>query len=177
MRETVSEIQVRLLSIQGKAYSCAKTANKGAVGHLLEDLLGIPRSSECLDLSDGELKIVPLKQLKSGKIVPKETIAVTMMEKEFVDFADSRCFKKMNRMLVVPYLRNDETIRFYPSTFLELKNDLFKLIEADYAEIRSNPLQSKIGKYLQTRTKGPGGTIKTRAFYLRTSFISEFVNF
>ena len=177
MRQTVSEIQRQLLSIQAKVYTCPKTANKGAVGHLLEDLLEIPRSSECLDLLDGELKIVPLKQLKNGKIVPKETIAVTMMEKEFVDFADSRCFKKMNRMLVVPYLRSDDSITFYPSTFIELNGTLLELIKADYDLIRSSPLQSKIGKFLQTRTKGPGGLIKTRAFYLRTSFISEFVNF
>jgi len=177
MRPTVQEVRESLIKVSNVSHHCPVTANKGAVGHLLEDLLGIPRSSDCLDLSDGELKIVPLKQLKNGKIVPKETIAVTMMEKEFVDFTDSRCFKKMRRMLVVPYLRNGDTITFYPSSFIEMKGDLLKLIEADYMEIRSNPLQSKIGKYLQTRTKGPGGVKKTRAFYLRTSFINQFVNF
>lgn len=144
---------------------------------MLEDLLEIPRSSECLDATDGELKIVPLKRLKNGKIVPKETIAVTMVGKEFANFKDSRCFKKMERMLVVPYLRDGDSITFYAPTLIELKNELLKTIETDYDEIRSKPLQSKIGKYLQTRTKGPGGAIKTRAFYLRTSFTKQFVNF
>ena len=135
----------------------------------------IPRSSECLDCSDGEVKVVPLKRLKNGKIVPKETIAITMMEKEFTDFEDSRCFKKMSRMLVIPYLRDGNTIMFYEPTLIELKDELLKTIKADYDLIRSSALQSKIGKYLQTRTKGPGGNIKTRAFYLRTLFTRDFV--
>jgi len=155
---------------------CPITANKGQVGHLLEDLLEIPRSSECLDCSDGEVKVVPLKRLKNGKIVPKETIAVTMMEKEFTDFEESRCFKKMERMLVIPYLREGDSVLFYTPTLIELNGLLLELIKADYDLIRSSPLQSKIGKYLQTRTKGPGGSVKTRAFYLRTLFITEFVN-
>ena len=175
MRQTIIQIQERMASVIGKTYMCQITANKGAVGHLLEDLLEIPRSSECLDCSDGEVKVVPLKRLKNKKIVPKETIAVTMMEKEFSDFEDSRCFKKMERMLVIPYLREGDTVMFYDPTLIELKDELLSTIKADYDLIRTSPLQSKIGKYLQTRTKGPGGDIKTRAFYLRTSFTSEFV--
>ena len=175
MRQTLSQIQARMLSIVGKSYNSPIIANKGAVGHLLEDLLEIPRSSACLDCKDGEIKLVPLKRLKNKKIVPKETIAVTMIEKEFPDFEESRCFKKMERMLVVPYLREGDSVIFYEATLIELKDELLKTIKADYDLIRSSALQSKIGKYLQTRTKGPGGNIKTRAFYLRTSFTSQFV--
>jgi hypothetical protein len=175
MRQTINDIQERMTNVSMKIYVCPITANKGAVGHLLEDLLEIPRSSECLDCSDGEVKIVPLKRLKNGKIVPKETIAVTMMEKEFTEFEESRCFKKMRRMLVIPYLRDGDNVIFYTPTLIELNGALFDIIKKDYELIRSSPLQSKIGKYLQTRTKGPGGSVKTRAFYLRTLFTTEFV--
>jgi len=175
MRQTIIQIQNRMMGVFGNTYTSPIVANKGAVGHLLEDILEIPRSSECLDCSDGEVKVVPLKRLKNGKIVPKETIAITMMEKEFTDFEDSRCFKKMARMLVIPYLRDGNTIMFYEPTLIELKDELLKTIKADYDLIRSSALQSKIGKYLQTRTKGPGGNIKTRAFYLRTLFTRDFV--
>jgi hypothetical protein len=175
MRQTIIQIQKRMMGVLGNSYTSPIVANKGAVGHLLEDILEIPRSSECLDCSDGEVKVVPLKRLKNGKIVPKETIAITMMEKEFTDFEDSRCFKKMSRMLVIPYLRDGNTIMFYEPTLIELKDELLKTIKADYDLIRSSALQSKIGKYLQTRTKGPGGNIKTRAFYLRTLFTRDFV--
>lgn len=175
MRPTISQVQARMVSIARTSYIRPIIENKGAVGHLLEDLLEIPRSSECLDCSDGEVKVVPLKRLKNGKIVPKETIAITMMEKEFPDFEKSRCFKKMERMLVIPYLREGDSVIFYEATLIELKDELLKTIKADYDLIRSSALQSKIGKYLQTRTKGPGGNIKTRAFYLRTLFTRDFV--
>jgi len=175
--QSIAQIQAKLSAVINTPMSCAKTANKGAVGHLLEEKVGIPRSSACLDCSDGEIKVVPFKKLKNGRLVPKETIAVTMMEKEFSDFEESRCFKKMKRMLVIPYLREGDNIVFYNPTLIELNGKLFELIKADYDLIRTSPLQSKIGKYLQTRTKGPGGSIKTRAFYLRTLFTSEFVNF
>lgn len=175
--QTIAQIQEKLSTVIDIPIYCAKTANKGVVGHLLEEKVGISRSSACLDCTDGEIKVVPLKKLKNGTLVPKETIAVTMMEKEFSDFEKSRCFKKMNRMLVIPYLREEDNVVFYRPTLIELNGTLLELIKADYDLIRSSPLQSKIGKYLQTRTKGPGGSNKTRAFYLRKLFTSEFINF
>ena len=177
MRQSIAQIQDRMVSISGKTYDCPISTNKGAVGHLLEDTLSIPRSSACLDCSDGEIKVVPLKRLTNGLLVPKETIAVTMLEKEFKNFEESRCFQKMERMLVIPYLRDGDTIVFYEPTLIELKGDLFDLIKADYDLIRRSALQSKIGKYLQTRTKGAGHGTTSRAFYLRTLFTKIFVKF
>jgi hypothetical protein len=175
--QSIAEIQEKLSTIVNVQIHCPKIENKGAVGHLLEEKVGILRSSACLDCIDGEIKTVPLKKLQNGKLVPKESIAVTMMEKEFSDFEKSRCFKKMQRMLVIPYLRDGDNVVFYSPTLIELTGALFELIKADYDLIRNSPLQSKIGKYLQTRTKGPGGSNKTRGFYLRPLFMREFVNF
>lgn len=184
MRPTIDDVQDMMTSITRITIPCKITRNKGAVGHLLEDKLGIPRSSACLDCEDGEIKVFPLKKLKNGRIVPKETIAVTMLSTESLrddEFIDSKCYQKMKKMLIIPYLREDDNIVFFPPTLIELAGSMFELIKADYDSIRSEflstgELKSKTGKYLQNRTKGPGGEIKTRAYYLRPAFMSTFVN-
>lgn len=164
---------------------CPIEKNKGKVGHHLEDLLGIPRSSACLDCIDGEVKTFPLKKDNRGTLSPKETIAVTMLSQEGLrteEFCQSRCFQKMKKMLMIPYLRDGDTITFYKPTLLECKGELLTSIQNDYDQIRktfldTGELHSETGLYLQNRTKGPGGAKKTRAFYLRTSFMSAFVEF
>ena len=78
-RPTVAQVKERFQSFQGKKFECPKTNNKGEEGQLLEQLLGIPNSSACLDCSDGELKLFPLKKLKRSKqYTAKETVAITM---------------------------------------------------------------------------------------------------
>lgn len=184
-RQTIAEIQKKLEPIVGIPHNCPLERNKGKVGHLLEDLLGIPRSSVCLDCSDGEVKTFPLKKEKNGNLTPKETIAVTMLSQEGLrneEFCQSRCFQKMENMLVIPYLRDGDTITFYKPTLIQCKDELLTYIQKDYNEIRSTflttgELHSETGTYLQNRTKGPGGEKKTRAYYLRTSFLNAFVEF
>ena len=51
--------------IKGARYYCPKTQNKGIGGIFLEKLTGIPQTTDCLDCSDGELKLFPLKKLKN----------------------------------------------------------------------------------------------------------------
>lgn len=168
-----------------EAVHCPKTTNKGVVGLLMEKLTGIPASSAHLDCMDGEVKVFPLKRLKSGKVVPKETIAVTMLNpghlREQETFDTSTCGSKLRRVLYVPYLREGEMVRVFPATDLTLSGEVLSLLAADYAAIRKGflvdgTLASKTGAYLQTRTKGAGrGAPKTRAFYLRTQFITKFI--
>ena len=184
-KPTMNQIRERMCLMVGKAFVCPITKNKGAVGHLLEENLGIPKSSACLDCEDGEVKAFPLKRLKNGKLVPKETVAITMLSEDELktcEFRDSKCFRKMERMLMIPYLRDKDIVVFSDPTLIELKDDILELLKADYDLIRdtfvnTGVLQSKNGKYLQTRTKGPGGLVKTRAFYLRPSFMKTFVAF
>jgi hypothetical protein len=87
-------------------------------------------------------------------------------------------------MLCVPYERTGDTIVFYTPTLIELEAaphaELRTRLEADYTAIRNHftttgELKSGLGTLLQTRTKGPGHGSTSRAFYLRTTFATEFI--
>lgn len=182
--QTVQEVIMKINPLLGTVYTIPVTSNKGKVGNFLEDLANIPHSSNCLDCLDGEIKTVPLKKLKD-KYVFKETIAITMLCKKDLrdhDFKSSKCFKKMCRMLIIPYLRKGDTIQFTELILMDkasgIFDELYDILENDYNLIRKNYiehdiLQSKIGDLLQTRTKGAGHGSISRAFYLRTSIMDE----
>jgi hypothetical protein len=183
MSQTVEETLAKLLLIIGKIFTLPTINNKGRIGQYLETLLDIPHTSNCLDCSHGELKTFPIKELKNKKIVPKETICITMLSEDELrtnDFKASKCYKKMNKMLVVPYYRNGDKIVFITPKIIQLESDypeLYNQIVLDYNEIQKNfiengILQCKTGKLLQNRTKGAKNT-KTRAFYLRTAFMKQ----
>jgi DNA mismatch repair protein MutH len=164
---------------------CPKTSNKGLLGLLLERLTGIPQTSAQLDCVDGEVKSFPLKRLKNGTLVPKETIAVTMLNKdrlsEEATFASSHCGTKLNRVLYIPYLREGTVVHFFPPSDVRMTDAMCEALSADYTAIRTgflehSALTSATGVYLQNRTKGAGrGAPKTRAFYLRKKFIEQFI--
>ena len=187
MSQTISEIHAKFLPLVGKEYNLPITANKGLPGHFLEDVLGIPHTSNCLDCSDGELKIFPVKKLKNGALVPKETIAITMLSTDDLcinEFKTSTCCKKISRMLVVPYYRSGDTVMFMNPAIIDREctefDDLYRTIESDYNQIRKNYiengiLQSEIGTLLQNRTKGRGHGSTSRAFYLRKEFMKQCV--
>ena len=188
MSQTIAEIHAKFVPIVAKEYTLPITKNKGLPGNFLEDLLGIPHTSNCLDCSDGELKTFPVKKLKNGKFVPKETMAITMLSKDELrtnDFKASKCFKKISKMLIVPYYRNGDSIRFMTPKIIDSESkeftDLYNTIETDYNEIRkdyidNDILQSKTGKLLQNRTKGSGHGSTSRAFYLRQDFMKQCIS-
>jgi hypothetical protein len=187
LRCTVAELQERLAPVIGKTFALPKTANKGAVGHWLETTTGIPHSSACLDCTDGELKTFPLKRLKNKSLVPKETVAITMLNCDALkteSYDESRCATKMRKMLMVPYLREGDSITVMTPKVICADDDAFSAayttFRQDYEAIRTafcdtGILASATGKYLQNRTKGAGrGAPKTRAFYFRTNFLKAF---
>ena len=186
-RPTIEEIHDKMQSIVNVTYTLPVTTNKGLPGVFLEQMLGIPQSSACLDCEDGELKMFPVKRLKNGQIVPKETIAVTMLSPEHLrehSFEESKCRKKMGRMLLVPYERTGDEIQYMRPVIIDLSDpryaDLYKIFEEDYETIRrqfveSGVLESKTGKMLQNRTKGAGHGSTSRAFYLRPEFAKKYV--
>jgi len=186
MSQTIIEIYEKIKPLVGKEYKLPITKNKGLPGYFLEDLLGIPHTSNCLDCSDGELKLFPVKKLKNGTLVPKETIAVTMLSTDELrhnEFTVSKCYKKLTRMLVVPYFRNGDNIQFLQSTIVDRHAeeflDLYTTIENDYNTIRQQYIEhgilhSKTGLILQNRTKGAGHGSTSRAFYLRKAFMKTF---
>jgi hypothetical protein len=184
-KQTIEEVQEKIRLIIGKQFELPITKNKGLPGLLLEELTGIPQSSDCLDAENGELKTFPLKKLKNGKIVPKETIAVTMMCATALrenDFRTSRVFKKLSRTLYVPILREGDQIQYKTPKIIDLNDypELVDILEADYNAIRANFLEtgifkSEIGTLLQCRTKGPGHGSISRAFYLRPEFVKKYI--
>ena len=187
MSQTIASIHEKILPLVNKEYTLPVTANKGLPGIFLEDLLGIPHTSNCLDCSDGELKLFPVKKLKNGNLVPKETIAVTMLSKDELtenDFSTSKCCKKMSRMMIVPYYRTGDTICYMNPKVIDRSSadfaELYSTFEADYNAIRQNflengTLESKTGTLLQNRTKGPGHGSSSRAFYLRPVFMKKYI--
>ena len=183
LRCSIEELRARILPIVGIVHNFPKTTNKGEVGLWLETKTGIPHSPACLDCSDGELKTFPLKKSR-GSLVPKETLAVTMLSTDSLkihSYEESRCCKKMERLLCVPYLREGDTILFYEPTLVcaTTHKHLFDTVKNDYEKIRSQyiesgTLTSSVGDFLQNRTKGPGGNApKTRAFYLKKEFLKK----
>jgi DNA mismatch repair protein MutH len=186
--QTISDIHEKFIPLIGKEYTLPIAANKGLPGHFLEELLGIPHTPNALDCSDGELKVFPVKKLKkNGQLSPKESIAITMLNKEELkacDFNSSKCCKKMSRMLVVPYYRENDTIRFLTPVIIERSSptfaQLYSTLESDYNTIRqtfieTGVLESKTGTLLQNRTKGAGHGTTSRAFYLRPEFAKQYI--
>lgn len=181
----IGEIYKKCAGLTGIVHKLPITTNKGLPGIFLEGLLGIPQTSNCLDCADGELKAFPVKKLKNGTLVPKETIAVTMLSTEELrttEFAKSRCCKKLERVLLVPYYRADDTIQFLTPKLVEKGAaefaEIYKTLETDYNEIRSmylenGSLTSRTGALLQNRTKGAGHGSTSRAFYLRPEFMKR----
>ena len=192
-RPTISECAARLSSIFNKSYYCPKTRDKGIEGKKLEELLGIPTSSECWDCSDGEIKIVPLKKLKvksiygsAGDYVPKETVAITMANTTNVmntGYENSKLCKKIKNILFVGYIReetNPDNIIFVNSVqFNENFSTQRDKIQSDYETIKqtivnTGTISGKVGKMIQMRTKGAGrGAPKTRGFYFKKPFLID----
>ena len=177
-RPSLQEIATSLQNLPKKEFYLPKIKNKGKPGLFLEEQLGIPQSSECLDCTEGELKCFPLKP-NPKTVRAKESVAVTMVDKESLvktPFNESKVYKKLSNTLFVPYSRKEDIITYKDAIIFTTSNPLFKQIEADYNEIQANYekdfISSSHGVYLQTRTKGPGHGSTSRAFYLRPQFLN-----
>lgn len=184
---TIAELQEKMVPLVGTTMVSPKTKNKGETGILLEKLTGIPQTSNCLDCTDGELKTFPLKRDKAGRLVPKETIAITMLDRDTLKdcaFAQSRPCKKMSKMLCVPYERTGDNIVYYTPILIDLSLPTYaalaSILQADYELIQkkfneTGELSSADGILLQNRTKGAGHGSTSRAFYLRTDFVKQYL--
>jgi hypothetical protein len=189
-RPSIEEVIIKVNRIININILWPKNKNKGSPGHLLERIVGIPNSSDSLDCIDGELKSFKVKKYRNGTFAPDQTIACTMINNTELTtkcFAESKCYKKLSKVLYVPYYRNGDYITFMKPTLIDINIEKYKTLkthfEADYNTIRDYYLtnttldnSSGISKYIQNRTKGRGGnTPKTRAFYLKTDFIKDFI--
>ena len=164
--------------------------NKGWAGHVLERHLNLPiNSSQSPNFGSWELKIVPLKYLKSGKLTVKETMSITMIDPynvENTDFEDSHLLAKLRKLIVAARIwesTDEERSILYTVKTFDLDNSvIYDQIKADYDLVREtirttgfSTLTGKMGEYIQPRTKGAGHGSTTRAFYARTTFLKQFI--
>ena len=160
--------------------------NKGWPGHVMERYLGLPlNSAQSPNFGSWELKIVPLKRLQSGKIVPKETMAITMIDPVNVadtPFEDSHLLAKLKRAVICARMfesKKEKSSLLISVSAFDLDNPrIYKQVKQDYEHVRERirnkgfkKLTGRMGVFVQPRTKGPGHGSTSRAFYARKEFL------
>ena len=118
--------------------------NKGWCGHVLERYLGLPiNSSQSPNFGSWELKIVPLKKLMNGKIVVKETMAITMIDPVNVvlkPFEESHLLAKLRKAVVCARMfeskQEECTLLVRVATFDLGNAEIYNQVRADYEEVR-----------------------------------------
>ena len=118
--------------------------NKGWAGHVFERHLQIPiNSSQSPNFGSWELKSVPLKYNKNGKIAFKETMAITMIDPINVcqkEFEDSHLLEKLKKALIVARTVGshvDDPTYIHSVTEFSLSGKLYKAVKADYDLVRN----------------------------------------
>ena len=164
--------------------------NKGWAGHVLERYLGLPiNSSRSPNFGSWELKVIPLKYLKSEQLTIKETMSVTMIDPynvERTEFEESHLLIKLRRMIVAARIwesQSEERSLLHKVTTFDLNDSVvYNQVKADYDSVRNtiitngfSALTGRMGVYIQPRTKGLGHGSTSRAFYARTSFLKKFI--
>jgi DNA mismatch repair protein MutH len=162
--------------------------NKGWAGHAIERYLGLPiNSSQSPNFGSWELKIVPLKKLKGGEIVVKETMAITMIDPVNVlqkPFEQSHLLAKLQKAVVCARLFESQleqhTLLVKVATFDLGNATIYNKVRADYEEVRKTirtkgfgALTGAMGVLVQPRTKGAGHGSTSRAFYARVGFVAK----
>jgi len=116
-----------------------KGRNKGWAGQVLERYLGMGVSNlQAPNGGNWELKMVSLKKLRTGKIAPKETMQITMINPEQVKntpFENSHLLTKLKELVICARLYND--INETSSTLISVgKFDLHD--SALYAQVKKD---------------------------------------
>ena len=170
--------------------------NKGWKGLVLERLAGLQTNvSKAPNGLTYELKSVAFHYM-SNKLVPKETMAITMINPEELkahSFFESHVWAKLKTIIFCAVEwngMNSKKAKLLSVASLDFAEDdeLIKEIKADYDFIRDklikkgfNALTGTDGKWIQARTKGIGGVNPrtgkrrpiTRAFYARTGLVKK----
>jgi DNA mismatch repair protein MutH len=162
--------------------------NKGWAGHAIERYLGLPlNSAQSPNFGSWELKIVPLKHLKTGEVVVKETMAITMIDPVNVlqrEFEESHLLAKLKKIVVCARMfeskEEKSSLLVRVSTFDLDNHTIYNQVKADYDLVREtiktkgfHTLTGKMGILVQPRTKGAGHGTTSRAFYARKIFVSH----
>jgi len=165
--------------------------NKGWAGHVFERYLKLPlNSAQSPNFGSWELKSIPLKYKKNGKLTFKETMAITMIDPVNVcqkEFRDSHLLAKLRKAIVIARIVGDsidEPSYIHSVVEFDLQGELYNTVKADYDLVRQTlfdtqkgfgSLTGKMGLYIQPRTKGAGHGTTSRAFYARPRFLRKFI--
>ena len=164
--------------------------NKGWAGHTLEHYLKLGLNSKQAPNGEfWELKVVPLKR-QGDSYVPKETMAITMINAEDVSkrgFKSSHLFNKLKSLIICGRLfeGKDEkhSTLLSVGTFDLVDRKTQEQVRKDYELVQKtiqtkgfHALTGKMGILVQPRTKGMGYGSTTRAFYARTGFVKTILN-
>jgi DNA mismatch repair protein MutH len=199
-KEAISKLKriegIELHNLAEKNQVTIRTAegrvNKGWAGHTIERFLGLPlNSSQSPNFGSWELKVVPIKELRSGVWTIKETMAITMIDPINVvktAFENSHLLMKLQKIVMV--VRSvgsdvDEDSFIREVTTIDLSNKrIYDQVKNDYNLVRDtlkghkngfNMLTGRMGIYIQPRTKGAGHGSQSRAFYARKEFLNLFM--
>ena len=184
LRELADEYEVTVFKDGGGK-------NKGWAGQVIEKYLGFSNNTlQAPNAGSWELKLIPLKYKANGELTVKETMAVTMFKPDNVaqtNFEGSHLFAKLRQLVITARIsENKQTEKsiFYGVTTFNLLDDLaiYNQIKDDYNLVREtirtkgfSALNSRMGEYIQPRTKGRGHGSTSRAFYAKRPFLNEFV--
>lgn len=162
--------------------------NKGWAGHVLERYLGLPLNcAQSPNFGSWELKIVPLKRLRTGETVVKETMAITMIDPVNVrekEFGESHLLTKLKKIVVCARMfesKEEKSSLLMKVSIFDLDNPaIYQQVKADYDIARDaiiqkgfSALTGRMGVLVQPRTKGPGHGSTSRAFYARKVFVAH----
>ncbi|MEQ1851270.1 MAG: MutH/Sau3AI family endonuclease [Chthoniobacteraceae bacterium] len=162
--------------------------NKGWAGMVVEQLLGRRQDAEqAPDFGTWELKVVPLVRNAQGHLQVKETMAITMIDPKNVaatPFEHSHLLDKLRALLVCGREwvndRDERSILLKVGAFDLADGETFRQVQADYELVRTTlrkegpgALNGWMGNLVQPRTKGPGGAVRSHAFYARTAFVAR----
>lgn len=179
-----AQYEVTVSTAQGRV-------NKGWAGHVIERYLGLPlNSSQSPNFGSWELKSIPLKHDKHGRLKFKETMAVTMIDPYQVErtpFEQSHLLAKLRKAVCVARIVGADAFQptyVHSINTFDLTGEIYDDVKKDYEEVRQcllDPkrgfsfLTGKMGVYIQPRTKGAGHGSSTRAFYARKMFLEKFI--
>ncbi len=176
-------------------HSSTGKLNKGWAGHTMLKFLGLPLDSKQEpDGGDWELKVIPLNRDRGGKLKPKETMAITMINAVNVtetEFEVSHLYNKLKSLIICgrEFIdRNENNAPLISVDKLDIENseniELLEQIKQDYNYVRYmiithgfQSLSGKMGIMVQPRTKGPGHGSTSRAFYARTRCLKRLLKF
>jgi len=133
------------------------------------------------------LKVTSLKRESGGRLVPKETVAITMIDPadvERTDFERSHLPSKLGKIVLVARIfeGQDESRSLVHSVQpFDLTDPLLRAaVREDYEVVRLTirtvgfeALTGTMGRFVQPRTKGPGHGSTTRAFYAKTNLVAR----